>query len=45
LQRAVGETVDAARDAKLRKRESLVLTVNLVLSIVVLLLTAIARAA
>ena len=45
LQRAAGGTVNAARDAELRKRESLVLTLNLVLSIVVLLLTAIARAA
>jgi len=45
LQRAAGGTVNAAMDAELRKRESLVLTLNLVLSIVVLLLTAIARAA
>jgi hypothetical protein len=37
--------LDAAKDLALRKRESLVLTINLVLSIVVLLLTAIARAA
>ena len=45
LQRAAGVTVDAAKDAGLRKRESQILTLNLVLSIVVLLLTAIARAA
>ena len=45
LQRAVGQNLDAAKDLALRKRESLVLTINLVLSIVVLLLTAIARAA
>jgi len=45
LQRAAGATVDAAKDAGLRKRESQILTINLVLSIVVLLLTAIARAA
>jgi hypothetical protein len=45
LQRAAGMTVDAGKDAALRKRESQILTFNLVLSIVVLLLTAIARAA
>ena len=45
LLRAVGQNLDAAKDLVLHKRESLVLTINIVLSIVVLLLTAIARAA
>ncbi len=45
LQRAAGVVVDAGRDAALHKRESQILTINLVLSIVVLLLTAIARSA
>ena len=45
LLRAAGQNLDATRDLALRKRESLVLTINIVLSIVVLLLTAIARAA
>ena len=45
LLRATGQNLDGAKDLALRKRESLVLTINIVLSIVVLLLTAIARAA
>ena len=45
LLRAAGHNLDAAKDLALRKRESLVLTINIVLSLVVLLLTAIARAA
>lgn len=45
LLRAAGQNLDAAKDLALRKRESRVLTINLILSILVLLLTAIARAA
>lgn len=45
LLRAAGQNLDAAKDLALHKRESRVLTINLVLSVVVLLLTAIARAA
>ena len=45
LLRAAGQNLDAAKDLALHKRESLVLTINLILSILVLLLTAIARAA
>lgn len=45
LLRATGQNLDAAKDLALHKRESRVLTINLVLSVVVLLLTAIARAA
>ena len=45
LLRAAGQNLDAAKDLALHKRESRVLTINLILSILVLLLTAIARAA
>ena len=45
LLRAAGQNLDAAKDLALRKRESRVLTINLIFSILVLLLTAIARAA
>ncbi len=45
LLRAAGQNLDAAKDLALRKRESRALTINLILSILVLLLTAIARAA
>lgn len=45
FKRAAGLTVDDAEQRMLQRRESRILTVNLVLSIVVLLLTAIARAA
>lgn len=41
--RAAGGTVDPAEAARLEKRELLLLNVNLVLSVVVLLLTALAR--
>ncbi|MHB1339576.1 MAG: hypothetical protein ACYCYG_12260 [Bellilinea sp.] len=43
LQRAAGLTVDEEKNRLLQRRESLVLTINLVLSIIVLLFTAIAR--
>ena len=45
LLRAAGQNLDAAKDLALHKHESRVLTINLILSILVLLLTAIARAA
>lgn len=45
LLRAAGQNLDAAKDLALHKRESRVLMINLILSILVLLLTAIARAA
>ncbi|MFZ3078368.1 MAG: CopD family protein [Bellilinea sp.] len=45
LLRAAGQNLDAAKGLALHKRESRVLTINLILSILVLLLTAIARAA
>lgn len=45
LLRAAGQNLDAAKDLALHKRESRMLAINLILSILVLLLTAIARAA
>jgi len=44
LKRAAGLEIDEGHQAQLLKRESLGSTINLVLSVVVLLLTAIARA-
>jgi len=45
LQRAAGLAVDEEKTRLLQRRESTVLTVNLILSIIVLLFTAIARSA
>jgi len=43
LRRAAGLAVDEENNRLLLRRESLILTINLVLSIIVLLFTAIAR--
>lgn len=43
--RAAGKAVDETQDTRLHRREVLILRVNLVLSVLVLLLTAIARSA
>jgi uncharacterized membrane protein len=44
LRRAAGKEVDASQAARLQKRETLLLNLNLILSLLVLALTALARA-